>query len=195
MNRIVLMVLRNIFRVPGLYAKLCHYAKNTDDYPEAEKWAHIHKIMQYAVSSGNIDLKVTGTPSDSYGVAQLYVYSVDGEYNSFCNTTYAGEGNTPVVTEPVVTEPTPTQPEVTEPQPSQPTTTGTVKAEIIGDWLWTSTVETRGATTLMDEYAKAGITDVYVLVKGTGGKVGWNSNVSGTFTTFPKPIPFSSANS
>ena len=60
MNRIVLMVLRNIFRVPGLYARLCHYAKNTDKYPEEEKWAHIHKIMKFAVASGNIDLKVTG---------------------------------------------------------------------------------------------------------------------------------------
>ena len=60
MNRIVLMVLRNIFAVPGLYAKLCHYAKHTDKYSEAEKWAHIHKIMKIAVNSGNIDLKVTG---------------------------------------------------------------------------------------------------------------------------------------
>ena len=60
MNRIVLMVLRNIFRVPGLWTKLCHYAKNTDKYPEAEKWAHIHKIMHIACVSGNIDLIVTG---------------------------------------------------------------------------------------------------------------------------------------
>ena len=61
MNRIVLMVLRNFWRVPGLFAKLRHYAKNTDKYPEQEKWDHIAKIMQYAVASGNIDLKVTGT--------------------------------------------------------------------------------------------------------------------------------------
>ena len=60
LNRIVLMVLRNIFVVPGLFAKLCHYAKNTDKYPEAEKWALVHKIMKLAVQSGNIDLKITG---------------------------------------------------------------------------------------------------------------------------------------
>ena len=30
MNRILLMVLRNIFKVPGLWFKLCHYAKNAD---------------------------------------------------------------------------------------------------------------------------------------------------------------------
>ena len=54
------MVLRNIFRVPGMYAKLCHYAKNTDKYSEQEKYDHISGIMQMAVRSGNIDLKVTG---------------------------------------------------------------------------------------------------------------------------------------
>ena len=60
MNRIARMVLLNIFRVPGLYSKLCHYAKHTDEYPEQEKWDHIHKILQYAVKAGNVDLVVTG---------------------------------------------------------------------------------------------------------------------------------------
>ena len=60
MNRIVLMVLRNAFRVPGLWVKLCRYAKNPEAYPEAEKWSHIHKIMKLACVSGNINLIVTG---------------------------------------------------------------------------------------------------------------------------------------
>ena len=60
MNRIFRMVLLNIFRVPGLYGKLCHYAKHTDAYPEQEKWDHIHKILQYAVKAGNVDLVITG---------------------------------------------------------------------------------------------------------------------------------------
>ena len=60
MNRIVLMVLRNIVKVPGLYAKLCHYAKNVDKYPEQERWNHISHILQLAVKSGNVDLHVTG---------------------------------------------------------------------------------------------------------------------------------------
>lgn len=60
MNRLALMLLRNIHRVPGLYGKLCHYAKHTDEYPELEKWQHIQKIMQYAVKGGNIDLQVFG---------------------------------------------------------------------------------------------------------------------------------------
>ena len=60
MNRIALMVLRNIFRVPGLFSRLWHYAKHTDEYPEQEKWDHIHKILKLAVQSGNIDLQVFG---------------------------------------------------------------------------------------------------------------------------------------
>ena len=45
MNRIALMILRNILVVPGLFAKLSHYA---------------HHIMSRAIQSGNVDLKVTG---------------------------------------------------------------------------------------------------------------------------------------
>ena len=60
MNRITLMVLKNIFRVPGLYIKLCRYAKNPDKYPEQEKWDHVHRIMSLAAASGNINLQITG---------------------------------------------------------------------------------------------------------------------------------------
>ena len=61
MNRIVLMVLRNILKVPGLYAKLCRYAKNPDAYPEQERWDHIRHILQLGVRSGNLELQVIGT--------------------------------------------------------------------------------------------------------------------------------------
>lgn len=60
MNRIARMVLLNIFRVPGLFSRLWHYAKHTDEYPEQEKWDHIHKILGYAVKAGNVDLQVFG---------------------------------------------------------------------------------------------------------------------------------------
>ena len=60
MNRIARMVLLNIFRVPGLFGKLCHYAKHTDQYPEQEKWDHIHKILVHAVNAANVELQVTG---------------------------------------------------------------------------------------------------------------------------------------
>lgn len=60
MNRIALMVLKNLHRMPGIYGKLCRYAKHPDKYPEQEKWAHIHKTMNHALNGSNVDLKVTG---------------------------------------------------------------------------------------------------------------------------------------
>ena len=60
MNRILTMVLKNFWRVPGLYWKLCRYAAHPEKYSEEEMWAHIHRIMEIALASGNIDLQVTG---------------------------------------------------------------------------------------------------------------------------------------
>ncbi len=60
MNRIVTMVLNNLPAVPGLWFKLCHYAKHTDRYSEEEKYRHIEKILQRAVKGGRVNLVVTG---------------------------------------------------------------------------------------------------------------------------------------
>ena len=60
MNRMLLMALRNIWRLPGAYGKLCHYAKHTDKYPEEEKYKHIQYILRLAVKSGNLDLRLNG---------------------------------------------------------------------------------------------------------------------------------------
>lgn len=58
--RILLMVFRNLWKVPWAYWKLCHYAKYTDKYTEEEKYKHIQYILKTAVTSGNIDLQVYG---------------------------------------------------------------------------------------------------------------------------------------
>ena len=60
MNRILLMVLKNLGKVPGAWTKLCRYASHTEDYPEKERWQHIQYILNLAITGGNIDLKVTG---------------------------------------------------------------------------------------------------------------------------------------
>ena len=60
MNRLALMVLKNTHRLPGLAAKLCHYAKHTDKYPELEKYRHIQQIFKLALKAGNVQLQVTG---------------------------------------------------------------------------------------------------------------------------------------
>ena len=60
MNRLALMILKNLHRVPKELGKLWHYAKYTDRYPELEKWQHIQKVMRLAVGAGNVDLQVCG---------------------------------------------------------------------------------------------------------------------------------------
>ncbi len=60
MQRILLMVLRNFWRVPAAWFKLCHYAKHTAEYPEMEKWKHIQYILKMAVVSGNLDFECHG---------------------------------------------------------------------------------------------------------------------------------------
>lgn len=60
MQRILLMVLRNFWKVPTAWFKLCHYAKHTGEYPEMEKWKHIQYILKTAVISGNLDFECHG---------------------------------------------------------------------------------------------------------------------------------------
>ena len=60
MNRLALMVLCNLHRIPGLWTKLCHYEKHTDRYPEEERYRHIQHILYHAIRAGNVHLEVTG---------------------------------------------------------------------------------------------------------------------------------------
>ena len=46
--------------------------------------------------------------------------------------------------------------------------------EIVAEWLHGTDVRTLGAETIVDRCAKNGITDIYLLTKGTGGKLGYN---------------------
>lgn len=60
MNRLLMVVLKNIAIVPAAWVKLCKYAKHTDEYSYEEKYKHIRYILKHVCKSGNIDLKVTG---------------------------------------------------------------------------------------------------------------------------------------
>jgi len=60
LNRLAMMVLKNLHVVPWAFWKLCRYANHTEEYPELEKYTHIQWIMKRAVAAGNIDLQVFG---------------------------------------------------------------------------------------------------------------------------------------
>ena len=73
MNRIVTLILRNIFKIPGIYVRLCRYAKNPDKYPEKERWDYIKTKLQMLLPTGNIDLQVSGMENiPSQGGFMLY---------------------------------------------------------------------------------------------------------------------------
>ncbi len=60
MNRIVTMVLKNLFILPGAWWKLCRYARHPEKYPELTMYRHIQYILKRAVTGGNVTLQVTG---------------------------------------------------------------------------------------------------------------------------------------
>ena len=60
MFRLVLMLLRNIFRLPAALWTLRRHSKYPERYPEKMSWELIGKVLKGLISSGNVRLQVTG---------------------------------------------------------------------------------------------------------------------------------------
>jgi 1-acyl-sn-glycerol-3-phosphate acyltransferase len=60
MNRLAMMVLKNLHRIPSAYGKLCRYAKQPENYPEEEMYRHIQYVLGLAVKAGNVEVRVHG---------------------------------------------------------------------------------------------------------------------------------------
>ena len=60
MNRIVSMVLNNLWAAPPAWFKLCRYARTPENYTKLEMWQHIQYILRRAIQGGNVELTVTG---------------------------------------------------------------------------------------------------------------------------------------
>ena len=60
MKRILLMVFRNIFKVPFYWCKLCYMAAHVDKYTEEERFAFLKKIVQMANNGGNVTIQAHG---------------------------------------------------------------------------------------------------------------------------------------
>lgn len=54
------MVIRNLFRVPYLWFKLCWYASHVDDYSESERYDLLRKIDHAANTGGNLLIETHG---------------------------------------------------------------------------------------------------------------------------------------
>ena len=61
MKRILLMVIRNIIRVPGLLIKLWKFSSNVDKYTDEERNKFLKYIVNIANEGGNVKIKSFGT--------------------------------------------------------------------------------------------------------------------------------------
>ncbi len=60
MNRLALMLLKNLWRIPAAWLKLRRYSRDPLRYPEPERYQHLQYISRRAVASGNIRLLTSG---------------------------------------------------------------------------------------------------------------------------------------
>ncbi len=60
MKRILLMVLRNILRVPWMWIRLCYHAAHVDNYTEEEHFELLRYITQRANIGGNVTIDAHG---------------------------------------------------------------------------------------------------------------------------------------
>lgn len=60
MKRILLMVFRNILKVPFYWCKLCYMAAHVDNYTEEERFTFLKKIVHMANTGGNVTIDAHG---------------------------------------------------------------------------------------------------------------------------------------
>ena len=60
MNRLVMIVLKNIFRLPAIMLRLNRYARHPERYSQEERWNYIQYVLGRVLKTSNVDLKVTG---------------------------------------------------------------------------------------------------------------------------------------
>lgn len=60
MERILLMVLRNLFRIPMMWMKLCYHAAHTDKYTDEQHNELFKYIVNRANIGGNVTIKSSG---------------------------------------------------------------------------------------------------------------------------------------
>ena len=60
MNRIVLMLLKNPGRLPGLFWKMHRFKKHPDQYSEEEKYLYLREFFRRVMKSGHIEIEAYG---------------------------------------------------------------------------------------------------------------------------------------
>lgn len=81
MKRILLMILRNLWRAPGAWIKLCKYAAHPEKYTEEEMYAHLRYIVERANKGGNIELDIHGQENIPTENGFIYFPNHQGMYD------------------------------------------------------------------------------------------------------------------
>jgi len=81
LERLTLMLVRNMLRLPGLWINLCRHAKKPDDYPEEVRYRNIQHAFQLAIRSGNIDFQVFGKENIPTGEPYMMYPNHQGKFD------------------------------------------------------------------------------------------------------------------
>jgi len=81
LERLTLMLIKNVLRLPGLWVKLCRHAKNPDNYPEEVRYRNIQHAFQLAIRSGNIDFQVYGKGNIPTGEPYMMYPNHQGKFD------------------------------------------------------------------------------------------------------------------
>lgn len=60
MKRIIMMIIRSIWHVPGLLIRLLRMGAHPERYTEAERYGLLKEIDDYAMKNGSVDLEIHG---------------------------------------------------------------------------------------------------------------------------------------
>lgn len=81
MKRILYMIIKNIFLVPFMWIKLCHYAKHVDKYSAYEQLKMLKYIVKRANKGGNVIIKSYGQENIPKESGFIYYPNHQGLYD------------------------------------------------------------------------------------------------------------------
>lgn len=81
MKRILMMVFRNLWRVPFMWIKLCYYASHVDKFTPEQHWKLLKYIVTRANIGGNVTIKATGVENVPEEDGFMYFPNHQGMYD------------------------------------------------------------------------------------------------------------------
>ncbi len=97
MNRLTKIILKNAFRVPGIFGKIYWYAAHPDRYTGEEKLRPLQYIVERAKISGNLDIQVFGRAHIPAEDGYIFYPNHQGIFDGFAMIEACGKPICPVM--------------------------------------------------------------------------------------------------